>query len=183
MKRRVGKAEDLVVPLAIGAVIIGGAWLLLNKLGNILPSSAQGANNQGTTDANTQAAAASASQTAAQGVSATLTPNQMAGIANDVNNLGIAASGPNDLGSINSTLDQVNNIADLNGVIAAFGTKKIPAGDITAWYNTCLSLGINCTAVGLGAFIQAVYAAYDSTGNYLNTLNNYLYDQGINYQF
>lgn len=181
-RSKVGADYGWIAPLAIGAAVLGVGYLLYTKLSGAL-TSGSGANNTSTTNANTAAAAASAAQAAAQGVTATLTPNNMASIANTVYNLGISASDTTALTQITNQLTLAQNIADLNGIISAFGTKSIPSGNITAWYNTCLSLGINCTSVGLDAFVQAVYAAYDPTGQALVTLNNYFIGNGIPFTF
>lgn len=180
MKKKVGKASDYIVPIGVTVGLIGLGVYLLNKF---FGPSGSSQNNQVTTSANTSAASQSQQLASSQGITQTLTPNEAAAIANEVYSLGISAQDSSALYQINSQLDQVNNIADLNAVISAFGTKQIPSGNITSWSNTCLSLGLNCQAVGLGAFVDIVYAAYDSSGNELNILNQYLRDQGINYQF
>jgi hypothetical protein len=180
MRKKISGAADYIVPIGL----IGIVAFALYKMGIFSGTfSGSGANNQGTTDANASAASQAAAQAAAQGIKATLSPNEAASIANSVYSLGVNASDTSALSQITNLLSQVNNIADLNAIIAAFGTKKIPSGDITAWYNTCLSLGVNCTSVGLGTFIDSVYQAYDPSGGYLSNLNQFLQDQGINYSF
>jgi hypothetical protein len=181
---RISGSADYILPIAL---VVGGGFLLyqLFKTGGILNlTSGGGANNTGTTAANSAAATATAQQLAAQGVVATITPNQAASVANQIYTVGLAASDSSACVTINNLLTgSINNGADLNAIISAFGTKNIPSGNVTSWYNTCISLGINCTAVGLGAFISAIYGAYDTSGQYLSNLDSYLTEQGINYQF
>jgi hypothetical protein len=178
-KRKIGSDYGWILPL--GVVVGGGAVLysLWQKFGQ----SGNAANNATVNTANTNAAAASAAAASAAGINPTMNANQAANIANQVYTTGVAASGPMDLSTINNAITQVNNIADLNLVISAFGTKSIPSGDITSWTNMCLSLGINCTSVGLADFVRVVFAAYDPTGQYLENLNTYMSEQGINYTF
>jgi hypothetical protein len=171
-----------VGPVAILAALGGAAYLTVKYL---LPAlqSGNSANNSSTTASNQSAAQQSQAQAAAAGVTATLNANEMANIANQVYSIGKSASGVSDLEAITQQLDQCNNIADLNGVISAFGTKSIPSGDVTSSFNLCFSLGIGCTSVGLATFIHTIYMAYDPTGGELETLNGYFASQGINYTF
>lgn len=154
--------------------------MLWQKFGG---SSGISANNTSVTTANSSAAQSSQAAAAAQGINPTMNANQAANIANQVYTAGLNASSPSAMITMNNALEQVNNIADLNLVIQAFGTKQVPSGDITSWYNTCLSLGINCTSVGLGDFVRLLYAAYDPSGQYLQSLNQFLSETGINYTF
>lgn len=181
-KRKVGGSYDWVGPVAILAAVAGAGYLVYKY---VLPAlqSGNSANNSGTTAANQTAAQQSNAQAAAAGIQPTLNANEMANIANQVYSLGKSASGISDLQAITQQLDQVNNIADLNGVIEAFGTKNIPSGDVTSSFNLCFSLGIGCTAVGLATFVNTIYSAYDPSGGELETLNSYFSSQGINYSF
>jgi hypothetical protein len=181
-KRRVGGDYSWVGPVAILAALGGAAYLTVKYL---IPAiqSGNSANNSSTTAANQTAAQQSQAQAAATGITATLNANEMANIANQVYSIGKSASGISDLQAITAQLDQCNNIADLNGVISAFGSKNIPSGDVTSSTNLCFSLGIGCTSVGLATFVSTIYAAYDPTGGELETLNGYFSSQGINYTF
>jgi hypothetical protein len=180
--RKVGADYGWVGPVAVLAALFGAGYLVVKY---VLPGlqSGNSANNSATTNANTSAAAASTAAAAAAGIQPTLNANEMANIANQVYSLGKSASGLSDLQAINDQLTQCNNIADLNGVISAFGTRNIPSGDVTSSTNMCFSLGIGCTSVGLAAFVHTIYAAYDPTGDELQTLNGYFSGQGINYTF
>ena len=181
-KRRVGADYGWIGPVAIVGALVGAGYLAWKYL---IPALQNGnsANNATTTAANQTAAQQSAAQAAAAGIAPTLNANEMANIANQVYSLGKNASGLSDLQEINGQLTQCNNIADLNGVIAAFGTKSIPSGDVTSSLNTCFSLGIGCISVGLATFVDTIYGAYDPSGSELETLNSYFSSQGINYTF
>jgi hypothetical protein len=183
-RRKISGAADYILPIAL---VVGGGFLLyeLFKTGGLLNlTSGGGANNSGTAATNAAAAQTTANQLAAQGVSPTITATQAASVANTIYTTGLNATDSSACIAINNALTgAVNNAADLNMIIAAFGTKNIPSGNVTSWYNTCISLGINCTAAGLGTFITAIYGAYDTTGQYLQNLDGFLDDQGINYQF
>lgn len=179
-RRKIGSDYGWILPLGVVALLGGVAYVLYQKFGG---ASGTTANNTGTASANTSAAAASAAAAAAAGINPTMNANQLANIANQVYGIGVAASGPNDLASMNNALTQVNNIADLNGVISAFGNKQMPADSVSQYAGLCMNFGINCTTVGLGDWVRVIYAAYDSTGQYLATLNNYMSNQGINYTF
>lgn len=181
-RSRVGADYGWVGPVAILAALAGTVYLVVKY---VIPSlqSGNSANNQATTTANQSAAIQSQQQASAAGIQPTLNANELANIANQVYSLGKSASGIGDLQSINDQLTQCNNIADLNGVISAFGTRNIPSGDVTSSFNVCFSLGIGCTSVGLATFVRTIYMAYDPSGGELETLNGYFADQGINYTF
>jgi hypothetical protein len=183
-KRRVSGSADYILPIAL---VLGGGFLLyqLFKSGGLLNlTSGGGANNTGTAATNTAAAQATAAQLAAKGVVATITADQAASVANQIYTTGLGASDSSACITINNLLTgAITNAADLNMIISAFGTKNIPSGNVTSWYNTCISLGINCTAVGLGGFISAIYGAYDTTGQYLQNLDSFLTAQNVNFQF
>jgi hypothetical protein len=177
---RVSGPADYIIPLAVVGGIGVLAYFLVSKLGSAL-TTANSQNNTGTTTANQSAATASTAQASAAGINPTLTPNQMAAIANTVYTLGTSNPDASTPDSINNQLTQVNNIADLNGVIAAFGTKNIATS--TSLLNTCYTLGLSCTSVGLQTFVDTVYNYWDTTGSAMETLNEFLSSQGINYQF
>lgn len=179
-RRKVGADYGWVGPVAILAAI-GGLGLLAWKY--LLPSLQTGnsANNAATIDTNASASTASQAAAAAAGIQPTLNANEMAGIANQVYTLGANATDSSVLGSMNDQLTQVNNIADLNGVISAFGTKQVNAS--MSSYSMCSLLGYGCQALGLQAFVDLIYKSFDSSGSYLETLNGYLSSQNINYQF
>lgn len=178
-RRRIGADYGWVGPVAILAALGGLAYVAVKYL---LPGpSGNSANNQGATDANAAAAKAAAAAATAAGVQPTLNANEMAGIANEVYTLGANATDGSVLGSMNNQLTQVNNIADLNGVISAFGTKQINA--TMSSYSMCAIVGLNCQAMGLQSFVDLIYGAFDIDGSYKQTLNGYLSSTNINYQF
>jgi hypothetical protein len=177
-KRRVGADYGWVGPVIILGVVAGGGYLVWKYL---LPSlqSGNSANNATTTAANTTAAAQSQQQATAAGIQPTLNANEMANIANEIYSLGKSASSINDLEAVTSQILECNNLADFNGVVAAFGTKNIPE---SSWA-PCYSLGVGCTSVGLGTFISALYQQFDPTGAELQNLNQSLPNIGVTYQF
>lgn len=181
-KRRVGADYGWVGPVAVLAGIAGIGYLVYKY---VIPSlqSGNSANNAATTTANQTAAQQAQAQATAAGIQPTLNANEIAAIANEVYTAGKNAASATDLEAITQNLTQCNNIADLNGVIAAFGTKSIPSGDVTSNLNLCFSLGIGCISVGLDTFVVTIYTAYDPTGQSLENLNSYFTSQGINYQF
>jgi hypothetical protein len=180
--RRVGADYSWVGPVVTVAALVGGGYFVYKYL---LPAlqSGNSANNSTTTAANTAAAQTSIAQASAQGIAATLNANEMANIANQVYTLGKNATGVADLDSITTQLVQCNNLADFNGVVAAFGSRNIPSGDVTSSLNLCFSLGIGCTSVGLGTFVTTIFNAYDSSGASLQALNDAMYNIGVTYQF
>jgi hypothetical protein len=179
-RRKIGADYGWVGPVAILAAMAGVGFLVVKYL---LPSlqTANSANNSATTDTNNTAAQQSQAATAAAGIQPTLTPNEMAGIANQVYTLGTQATDSSACVSINDQLSQVNNIADLNGVIAAFGTKQVNAS--MSYFSMCSLLGYSCQALGLQAFVDLIYKSFDTDGSYMEILNGYLSSQNINYQF
>jgi hypothetical protein len=181
-KRRVGADYSWVGPVIMLGVVGGGAYLVWKY---VLPGlqSGNSANNSTTAAANTTAAQQSQQQAAAQGIQPTLNANEMANIANEIYSLGKSASGTSDLDAITNQLAQCNNLADFNGVVAAFGNKNIPSGDVTSSLNLCFSLGVGCISVGLGTFVTTIYNAYDPTGGELNFLNNAMHNIGVTYTF
>lgn len=175
-------AADYILPIGL---LLGGGYLLYQffKPGGFLSTGA-GNNNSSVSTANSSAATQTAQQLAAQGIKPTITADSAANVANQVYTAGLNATDASACITINNLLTgAINNAADLNLIVSAFGTKSIPAGNVTAWYNTCLSLGLNCTSVGLGDFVHSIYGAYDSSGQYLSALDDFLTAQGISYQF
>lgn len=182
MGRKVSGSYDWVGPVVMLAAVAGVGYLAYKYLIPALQSG-NSKNNSATESANQSAAQQAQQQAADAGIQPTLNANELANIANQVYSLGKNATGIGDLQQITQQLIQVNNIADLNGVIAAFGTKSIPSGDVTSSLNLCFSLGIGCTSVGLATFVETIYAAYDPTGQELESLNSYFSSSGINYTF
>lgn len=181
-RKKISGDYGWVMPTVVGVAVLGIGYLIAQKLG-LFTQSGGSANNSGTTAANSSAAAASTAADQASGAKVTLSPNEIANIANQVYGAGTTATQLSDLFTMTNQLTQVNNAADLNAVIAAFGTKQMPANSFSAWSGTCMSLGISCTAVGLGDYVRVVYQYVDPTGQALSDLNSYFSSQGINYTF
>lgn len=179
-RRKVGADYGWVGPVAILGALVGAGFLVVKYLMPALQSG-NSKNNEQTEAANSTAAQQSQQQASAAGIQPTLNANELAGIANEVYTLGANATDSTVLAQMNDQLTQVNNIADLNGVIAAFGTKAINAS--MSSYSMCGLFGYNCQSMGLNAFVNLIYGAFDASGSYKETLNGYFSDQGINYTF
>jgi hypothetical protein len=179
-RRRVSGDYGWVGPVAILAGLGGLTYVVVKY---VLPSlqSANSANNAATTQTNQTAAQASTAADAAAGIKPTLTPNQLAGIANAVYTAGSQATDYTGCSEINAQLEQLNNMADLNGVIAAFGTKEVNAS--MSSYSLCSTLGLSCQALGFLAFCDLIYQNFDVNGQFLSSINQFFSDQGINFQF
>jgi len=168
-------------PFILLAVLgAGGIALYMWLTGDSSPfKSGQAQNNSQTTATNTTATQQDAATLAAQGVNPTFTQSAFAQAANDIYSTATATwdspLSQSDQDAIMwDVMNNINNAADLNALIAAFGTKKI--GD--NWYSVCFSLGFGCDAVGLGSFLKI---ALDSS--HITEINNYLNSLNINYQF
>lgn len=181
-RKKIGGDSSWIMPAVIGVGVLGFAYLIAQKLG-LFTQSGGAANNKSTTDANTTAAAASSASAAAQGVQPTINANEAANIANQVYGIGTTAATTSDLYTMTQQLTQVDNIQDLNMVIAAFGTKQMPASNLSSWTGACMDLGISCTSVGLGDWVRVIYQSVDSSGQALANLNSYFSSTGINYSF
>jgi hypothetical protein len=169
--RRVGDAADMILPvgiLGLGALV---AW----KLG-LFSQSASAQNAASLTAANQAATASTASSLAAQGINPTLSAATLQSIASSIYTAGIQT--PPDAATVTNSLSQVNNLADLNQVIAYFGTKNI--GSSNDIINACADFSLDCTAVDLTGFLQVVYQ--QAGGDYLSTINQFFSAQGINFQ-
>jgi hypothetical protein len=178
-RTKISGGADYIVP---GALVIGGGFLLysLFKGGGFLSNlfqTAGGANNLATDTSTAAGQAATAKALAAQGVNPTLTDTQLSQIANTVFSLG--TQDPPDVGGINNQISQINNIADLNKIIGYFGTRAV--NQSMSYFSACYALGYNCQQMGLAQFINLLYAG--DNADYLVTLNGFLSDMKINYQF
>jgi hypothetical protein len=170
-KARMGAVKVDWTDLAIKGGIAVGAYVfvvkpILNKLGVF--NSPQ---TQATLDAQKKSLAdAQAKQPGSY------TADQYTGWANDIYNIGAT----NDTLSftqqsqIVNDITQANNMTDLQLLISAFGVKAVSSG----FWTTCQFLGFNCNQLDLPSFVKTVL-----DGQHLSNLNQYLSDQGINYQF
>jgi hypothetical protein len=155
-----------------GGVLVGGYFAgkaILQKLGIISTPNPVTVATTTTQTAALQSAITAAQQTGT--AAATYTQDQYTGWANDIFNLATATSG----GVPSSTQDaivqdviNVNTMVDLQSLISAFGVRSA----------NCLIFGLDCKSYDLPSFLKA---ALDST--HINTINGYLSDQNINYQF
>jgi hypothetical protein len=167
--KSLGKFEysDLIIP---GALIIGG-YFVFKKLG-IISNDTTKANSQ--TSAQLQSAlAASIAAAASKGDFQTLTDAQISSLANDIWTNGISSSVNQD--QIVTDVIQANTLTDLLKIMQSFMTKPVNTG---SWYSWCALFRVNCDVVDMGTFVRAVL---DSS--HLNTINDYLSAQNINYHF
>ena len=179
-RKKVSGAAEYIIPIALGGGIIYLIWALANGKLNLFGTPAGTANNTATTNANSAATTATAVANAAAGISPTISNDLAASIANQV-----WANGTNadafDPGTTNQLITQVNNIADLNMVIQYFATRQIASS--SSLFNMCATLGYSCTAVDFPTFVHIAYSNYPNGAAYLQSLNQYMGDQGINFTF
>lgn len=153
------------------AVVVGGYFVL--KQFGLFGGGAASANAASITDSAAAGVNTSLQAAQASGDFPTLTTSQAAALANDIFNAGI--SNPVNQDTIQHSLIQANTLTDLLLIIKAFGTKQ--AG------------GALCSL--FGGFLSATCGTYDLPGwvnatldpQHIATVNNYLSNQGINYQF
>lgn len=156
-----------------GGLLVGGYFVgktILQKLGILTtpdPNTAATTTAQATALAQAQAAA-----TKAGAAGATYTADQYTGWANDIFTTATAeytlplSTTAQD--KIVTDVIQANTLVDLQSLISAFGVRAA----------NCGIFGLGCTNYDLDSFLTA---SLDST--HMNTINNYLTAQNINYQF
>lgn len=150
------------------AALVVGGYFVLKQFG-LFGGGAAAANANSITSAGAAGTAAAIAADKSAGGIATITAAQAAGIANSIFNAG------EDQDTIVRQVIQANTLQDLLLIIQAFGTKQ--AG------------GAMCSI--FGGFLSATCGTYDLPswvraqldGAHLATLNGYLSDQGINYNF
>lgn len=159
----------------VGGVAVGGYFLVLKpilvKLG-ILDAPKDATQQQ--TDAAQQASLEKAKQDAAAAgkPGATYSDEAYAGWANTIYNEGVASFTDEDV--IIAAVEHVRTEVDLYMLIKAFGQREVS----TAFWSTCNFLGIKCPSLDLSSFLHQVLDA-----SQLQSINQYLSNQGINYAF
>lgn len=179
-RNKIAGAAEYIIPLAVASGLVYVIWALANGKLNLLGTPASTSNNNSVTDANKAATAATAAAAAASGVKPTISNDLAASIAAQVWTNG-TNSDSFDPGVTNSLITQVNNIADLNLVIQYFGTKQI--ANSSSLFSMCTTFGYNCVAVDFPTFVRVAYNNYDNGAAYLQSLNEYMSDAGINFTF
>jgi NAD(P)-dependent dehydrogenase (short-subunit alcohol dehydrogenase family) len=152
------------------AVVVGGYFIL--KQFGLFGGGAAAANQAGISDSTAAGVRAALQQAQTRGDIATINASEAAGIANSIFNAGID---PVDQDAMVRGVIQANTLTDLLMIVQAFGTKQ--AG------------GMMCSI--FGGFLSATCGTYDLTSYlhatldqaHIQTINNYLSNQGINYQF
>ena len=165
----VGKTSDFIIPIAL---VVGG-YLILKNLGLLGGSSAADQNTSATSQANTDAINSSLASAQAAGDFATISAAQASGMANGIFNAG--TSSPVDQDSIETILIEANTLTDLLMISQAFGTKNAGGAACSLFGGVMSSV---CTQYTLNSFVKATLDA-----QHLQSVNSYLTNQGINYQF
>lgn len=155
-----------------GAVVLVGGYFLVKK---ILPSlnPFPTATNPVDVKATTDAQAAALAQAKSTGQQASYPLDQFTGWANDIYKIGTSSNSlsQTDMSNIVEDVTNCNNMVDLQSLISAFGTKQA-GGNFCSWFN------MYCDTYDLPSFLKAVLDT-----DHINTINLYLSEAGINYQF
>jgi hypothetical protein len=159
--------EKYIIP---AAVVIGGYFIL--KQFGLFGGGAAAANQQSVTSSGAAGTAAAIQADKAAGGFATMNAAQAAGIANEIFNAG---ADPVDQDTIVRGIIQANTLQDLLLIIQAFGTKQA-GGTMCSIFGGFLSA--TCGTYDLPSWVRATL----DTAHIL-TINGYLSNQGINYQF
>lgn len=144
--------EKLIIP---GAIITGG-YIVLKKLG--LFGSAEGAANNAAIESQVTAGTSAALHDLANsGIRPTLNGAQLASLAADIYNRGVANSfsvkaSQENQNYIVDDIYRLRNTADMYALKQAFGTKKASA----EWYSTCALFGFNCPSIDLDTWLRMV---------------------------
>ncbi len=161
----VGKFEatDLILP----AVVLVGAYFLLN---NLLGDSGTSQNNA-TIEANTAATvAADLAAAQAAGQTQTIADSTLSSYADTL--YALMTADPIDQAGILGIMITPNNQVDFSRLEQLFGTRKANLGP---WYSACALTSYNCDSVNLGTFLAV---ALDAT--HKSEINSYYSAQGIN---
>jgi hypothetical protein len=169
-RRRIG-AFDWTTLILPGGILIGG-YIILNKLGLFSGSSAN-ANSSSITASTTASVANSLAAAKASGDVQTLTQAQASGLATNIYNAGVAD--PVDMDMIQNSIISANSLTDLLLIIQAFGTKAA-GGALCSLFGGVASS--ECSTYDLSGWVNAT-----CDQSHINSINNYLANQGINYQF
>jgi hypothetical protein len=164
------KKQDYSQYILPVGIIIGGYFLLKN-FG--LFGGAAAANAASVTSAASTGVTQSLAAAKAAGDFATLTSSGAASLANSIYNAGIAD--PVDMDTIQNSIIQANTLTDLLMIIQAFGTKQA-GGTMCSLFGGFLSA--TCGTYDLASWVRA---NLDNT--HIVSINSYLSNQGINYQF
>jgi len=160
--------QRLVVP----AVLIGGGYFVLNKLG-LFNKTGTTSNNQQTATSTAAGLQASLNTAKAQGDIQTIPDANLSSLANDIATKGLLSTPDQD--GIQNDLIQVNTLTDLLKLKQYFGTRAANTGGPVSM---CALFNINCDNLELDTFVKQTLDA-----SHLNTVNGYLSAQNINYQF
>lgn len=155
--------------LPVGILVAG--YFLLKNFG--LFGGAAAANASSITQASAAGTTAAIAADNAAGGFATINQAQAAGIANNIYNSGVAS--PVDQDGIVQNIIEANTLQDLLLIIQAFGTKQA-GGAMCSLFGGFLSA--TCGTYDLPSWIRA-----DLDAAHIATINTYLSNQGINYQF
>jgi len=152
----------------IPAAVVVGGYFVLKQFG-LFGGGAAAANANSVTSAGAAGTAAAIQADKNSGGFATINQAQAAGLANSIFNAG------DDQDAIVHEIIQANTLQDLLLIIQAFGTKQA-GGAMCSLFGGFLSA--TCGTYDLPSWVRA-----QLDGTHMATLNGYLSDQGINYQF
>jgi hypothetical protein len=169
-KKKVGAEADYSKYILPVGLVVGGYFVLKN-LGLFGGAGAANTKSVQTSDSSGVDAAIAAEKAA--GGFTTYSPANYSGLANDIFTKGLID--PIDQDGIQSDIIQANTLLDLLMIKKSFGVRQANTG---SWLSWCAAAGINCAALDFDSFVkQALNSAH------INTVNNYLSDQNINYRF
>jgi hypothetical protein len=159
---------EYILPVA---VVVGGYFIL--KQFGLFGGGAAAANANSITSTSAAGTAAAIAADNAAGGFATINQAQAAAIANSIFNAGVAS--PVDQDGIVQQIIQANTLQDLLLVVQSFGTKQA-GGAMCSLFGGFLSA--TCGTYDLPSWVRA---SLDTA--HIATVNGYLSNQGINYQF
>lgn len=167
MKANQADYSKYIIP---AAVVVGGYFIL--KQFGLFGGGAAAANQASITESATTGVNQALQNAQASGDFPTINTSEAASIANNIYNAGLD---PVDQDTIVRQVIQANTLTDLLMIIKAFGTKQ--AG------------GLACSI--FGGMLSATCGTYDLAGwlrstldaAHMQTVNVFLSNQGINYQF
>jgi hypothetical protein len=168
----VKQTTDYSKYLIPAAVVVGGYFVLKN-FGLFGSGNAGAANSNAITSGNAASVQASLNAAAASGDFPTISAAGAQGLADSIYNAGV--SSPVNMDAIQQNIIAANTLTDLLMIVKAFGTKQ--AG------------GLACSI--FGGFLSNTCGTYDLNSwvrenldqSHINSINQYLGMQGINYSF
>lgn len=166
------KAQTDYSKYVLPAAIVVGGYFILKQFG-LFGGGAAAANQKSISDTTAAGVNQALNNAQAAGDFATINQSEAAGLANSIYNAGV--SDPVDQDTIQNSIIQANTLTDLLLIVKAFGTKQA-GGLACSIFGGMLSA--TCGTYDLNSWIHA-----NLDGQHIATVNSYLTDQRINYQF